>query len=390
MGIRPGSRLKLRTQGSAVGVSTYALGTVTRVAVADPERRRTQVLVARTALPDELDGYAGAVLEDSVSGTPVRFTRTPTIRGIRDTTHLAEGDVVLLSPTGQVRTMFRPGSPNNVIFMTERCNSYCIMCSQPPRADDDSFLVDINLRLIPMMLPPPEFLTITGGEPTLLGEGLFAVIHQLKVCLPTTRVHILTNGRRFSRPSFAREFHGTHHPQVSLGIPLYADNAPDHDYVVQASGAFDQTLQGLYQLAIFNQLVEIRVVLHAHTVPRLPALCEFIYRNLPFVTHVALMGIEIVGFAKANLDGLWHDAEEIGRAVSEAAEMLAIRGMNVSIYNYPLCLLPTTGWRFARRSISDWKQTYAEPCQRCAERGNCGGLFRWAVEKYAGLVRPIS
>ena len=49
-----------------------------------------------------------------------------------------------------------------------------------------------------------------------------------------------------------------------------------------------------------GQKVEIRVVLHKQTYRRLPQLAEFLTRNLLFVNHVALMGLEITGFTRAN------------------------------------------------------------------------------------------
>ena len=67
-----------------------------------------------------------------------------------------------------------------------------------------------------------------------------------------------------------------------LGIPIYSDDPVRHDYVVQAQSAFDQTVMGLHQLARWRIPVEIRVVLHRLTVPRLPMLAEYIYRNFPF------------------------------------------------------------------------------------------------------------
>ena len=55
---------------------------------------------------------------------------------------------------------------------------------------------------------------------------------------------------------------------------------------------------------------------------------------------------------------------------------LALRGMNVSIYNHQLCLLRRPLWRFARKSISDFKNIYLETCQECAVLEECGGLFK--------------
>jgi His-Xaa-Ser system radical SAM maturase HxsC len=176
---------------------------------------------------------------------------------------------------------------------------------------------------------------------------------------------------------------------LSVGIPVYADNAPDHDYVVQARGAFDQTIQGLQQLARHGQFIEIRVVLHALTVPRLKHLAEYIYRNLPFASHVALMGLEITGFTRPNLSKLWIDPFDYQRELEDAVEYLAIRGMNVSIYNHQLCVLPEALWKFARRSISDWKNIYLSVCDGCTVRDKCAGLFNSALLGHSDYLHPL-
>ena len=116
--------------------------------------------------------------------------------------------------------------------------------------------------------------------------------------MPNTALHMLTNGRKFAWSDFTSDFAAVNHPNLSLGIPLYSDIASEHDFVVQAKDAFDQTIMGLHQLARRAQRIEIRVVLHAKTVERLPELAEFIYRNLTFVEHVALMGLENIGYAQ--------------------------------------------------------------------------------------------
>jgi His-Xaa-Ser system radical SAM maturase HxsC len=172
-------------------------------------------------------------------------------------------------------------------------------------------------------------------------------------------------------------------------IPLYADNAPEHDYVVQSRGAFDQTVQGLYQLARYEQQIEIRVVLHKLTIPRLRDLALFIYRNLPFAAHVALMGLEIIGFTRPNLEKLWIDPFDYQRELQAAVEALVTRGMHVSIYNHPLCLLPRPLWKFARRSISDWKNIFFDECQVCAVREECGGFFKSAVRQRSAHLQPF-
>jgi len=218
-----------------------------------------------------------------------------------DLAYLTDGDILRLTPrNGRFRVLYRRNTRFNFLLMTERCNSNCVMCSQPPRDVDDSFLVADCLEIIPLMHPATPQLGITGGEPTLLGDDLFRIIRACKNYLPQTYLHMLSNGRLFSYLSLCQAIAQVGHPDFMIGIPVYSDLPNRHDFVVQAAGAFDQTIRGIMNLKRCQQRIEIRVVLHRHTIDRLPALARFITRNLPFVDHVALMGLAARG--KSPLD----------------------------------------------------------------------------------------
>src|SRR3546814_18422461 len=47
-------------------------------------------------------------------------------------------------------------------------------------------------------------------------------------------------------------------------------------FVVQADGAFDETIRGILNLKKLGQRVEIRMVLHRHTIGRLDRFAEFV------------------------------------------------------------------------------------------------------------------
>lgn len=290
--------------------------------------------------------------------------------------YLAPGDVVRIEPQrGAIRALYRRNSRSNSFLVTERCDNYCVMCSQPPKQRDDSWLVDELMEVLPLVSPETVEIGITGGEPSLLGDHLIALIARCRQLLPRTAVHVLSNGRRFSAPALARALAAVQHPDLMIGIPLYADVADVHDYVVQARGAFNQTVRGILNLKQHRVCVELRFVIHADTVERMVAFARFVARNLLFVDHVALMGLELMGFARSNLDAVWIDPVDYQRELREAVDVLDRSGVSVSIYNHPLCVLDPDLQRFARASISDWKNAYLPECQRCALRGKCGGLF---------------
>ena len=304
--------------------------------------------------------------------------------------YLVAGDIVRVNePAGEIRVLYRRNSRHNVLFFTDRCNSRCLMCSQPPRVVDDGYLVDDILEAITLMAPDTQELCITGGEPTLLGPKLLDVIRAVKRHLPRTALHMLTNGRLFAETRLARDLAAIDHPNFMLGIPLYSDIASRHDFVVQAKGAFDETIRGIMKLKQAKHRIEIRFVIHRQTVDRLPHTARYIARNIPFVDQVALMGLEMMGFTKPNLEALWVDPLDYQSQLRQAVEELNLSKIDVMIYNHQLCILDKELWHFARRSISDWKNIYMPECDECTVREDCGGFFASAVLRYSRHIKPI-
>ena len=118
-------------------------------------------------------------------------------------------------------------------------------------------------------------------------------------------------------------------------------------------------------------------------------MADYIYKNFPFVSHVAFMGMEIEGYAKDNYEDIWIDPKKYAEQISFAAWSLYRRGINVSIYNLPLCLLPKKSWRFARKSISGWKNDYLDVCEKCNVKEDCCGIFTTSGKFQSNSIKPI-
>jgi hypothetical protein len=84
---------------------------------------------------------------------------------------------------------------------------------------------------------------------------------------PGLSLHLLANGRRFADPEFTRRYAAVGLSDLMAGIPIYAPEPGLHDFIVQAAGAFNETVHGILNLASLGQAVEIRVVIQRHTVP---------------------------------------------------------------------------------------------------------------------------
>jgi His-Xaa-Ser system radical SAM maturase HxsC len=351
-------------------------------------RSKSALRVEPGAHPSDNAGFAAILL----GGDAV----TPNAQGLRVSLpetlrYLDEGDVVCIDPTSQrLDVMYRRHSEHNSLLVTERCNSRCVMCSQPPILHDDGYLVDELLQALPLMNRETGELGLTGGEPTLLHDGLLRIIQTARDVLPSTQLHVLSNGRLFAYTAYATRVAAARHPGLIFGVPVFSDVPAYHDLVVQAAGAFDQTIRGLLNLARNGICVEIRVVVHRLTYRRLHELAQFIVRNLSFAEHVAVMGLETVGYTRANMDAVWIDPAEYRQELSDAVVHLDRAGMDVSIYNHQLCVLPRELWRFSRRSISDWKNIYMPECGPCQARAACGGFFAASTRRYSRHIAPIS
>lgn len=332
-------------------------------------------------------GYQAVFRKKDTSRSNISEYRLP-----EELFHLGKGDFISINPENQfTRVLYRGASNQNSILLTERCNHYCLMCSQPPRNVEDDWILEETKQLIRMLPMSTPELGFTGGEPTLYGQGFIDLMHLTKAYLPHSSIHILSNGRSFADIDFARAYAEVDHKDMMLGIPIYSDDPVRHDYVVQAKGAFDETVRGILNLKSLGQKVEIRVVLHKQTIDRLVSLCEFLARNLLFVDHVALMGLEMTGFTRANIDQLWIDPYDYKDTLSKATLLLKSYGMNVSIYNHQRCLINDDVLFANRKSISDWKNEYVPECAGCSKLAECGGFFTSGMlHKYSPNIRPFA
>jgi His-Xaa-Ser system radical SAM maturase HxsC len=263
------------------------------------------------------------------------------------------------------------------------------MCSQPPKDRDDSWLFERARKVVSLLPAGARSLSLTGGEPTLDAGALIGLLEHCQQVAPGLSIHLLSNGRRFAGPAFARRYAAVGLADIMAGIPVYAPEPGLHDFIVQAPGAFDETIHGILNLASPGQAVEIRVVVQRHTVPVLAGLATFIARNLPFVAQVALMGLEMTGLARPNSALVWADPADYQRELAEAVGILVTAGISARIYNHQLCVLDQRLWPYAVRSISDWKNDYLDICRSCSVRDACGGVFTTSGNRLSQHLRPV-
>lgn len=374
-----------RAKGIPVNIDKHLVGKVTRYSYHLDEN--TFLILEGSEI--ELGGkyYLGVLsCQDEYDPT---FSKN-LVYGIPSLDYLAEGDIVAVAMDGGIQVLYRVHSTHNTIMATERCNSNCLMCLQPPKDRNDiQFYYQLNKRLISLIPKDCRELCVSGGEPTLMGQLFYDMMIHIKAELPDAEIHVLTNGRSFAWRHLAEKLRDIDNNKLMLGIPIYSDDYLTHDFIVQSENAYYQTLLGIHNLARLNQRIELRIVLHKLSIPRLKKLARYIYKNLPFAEHVVFMGLEYVGYAPFNEKKLWIDPINYQNELIDAVEFLSTVGMHVSIYNSQLCILPQRLWKFFRKVNSESNFDILHQCSTCSKLQECGGIFDWNLNKYSNFIKPF-
>lgn len=346
---------------------------------------RAALISSAEEASDDFDLYICA------PGVTLAGTGRPYVELPDELAYLSAGDILSVSTDGRrLHVLWRHLSEQNSILLTERCDHYCLMCSQPPRQVDDDWLLGQAFEVMRLLPPDTTQIGFTGGEPTMYGDRLFELLRLASEVAADAGIHVLSNGRRFHDLEFAIGWTEIDNPNLMVGIPIYGAEPTLHDYVVQAHGAFEETVRGIINLARLRQRIEIRVVIHKQTAPYLADIAEFIARNLPFVDQVALMGLEMIGLARANIDAVWIDPIEYRDELAEAVMLLSRRRIKTMVYNHQLCLTDPRVWPYTVKSISDWKNEYHDECGKCSVREACGGFFFSAKYRMSESIRAVS
>ena len=87
------------------------------------------------------------------------------------------------------------------------------------------------------------------------------------------------------------------------------------------------------------------------------------------------MGLEMTGNSAKNKDLVWLPYDEMFNKAENASKFLISNGVDVQIYNFPLCSVSPAYWDICEKSISDYKIEYSVECQKCDLKAICGGVF---------------
>lgn len=292
---------------------------------------------------------------------------------------------------GSAYLAFDLSSNDPALFITNRCNSNCIMCpvSSSVRKHDSIISIETLLQICKQIPDDTYHITITGGEPFFLKKDIFKLFVYLKEKLNRIDYLLLTNGRAFADENYVNWFVDSIPSNILVGIPLHGYNAFIHDEITRTPGSFRQTISGLNNLLERRVDIELRIVVSKININALEKISLFIAENLKGIKCVKFIGLEMLGNAWKNREAVWVDYNKSAKPMEKAITILVMRGIDVGIYNYPLCCIDKQFWPLCAKSITNYKVTYLPECEKCSQKDACGGMFHGTYRLMEGKIAAI-
>lgn len=292
---------------------------------------------------------------------------------------------------GEIFVYYNSESDDNTIFITNKCNSNCIMCPVSDVARKTSDIKDINqiMKICKQIPSDTPHITITGGEPFMLKKDIFIMFEYMKEYLNDIEYLLLTNGRIFADDEYFELFLKSAPDNLMIGIPIHGYDDITHDGITRSKGSFKQTKKGIKKLLAAGIRIEIRIVVSKLNISFINEIADLIIREFKGAYSIKVMGLEMLGNARINFDKVWIDYNEAFSKSKEAIEKMIMHGFDVGLYNFPLCCVDSRFWNIAEKSISDYKVRFLEECEICRKKELCGGMFSGTYRLMKGYIKPI-
>lgn len=301
------------------------------------------------------------------------------------------GDIISISDNGYTSIMYSEHNGEIDVFMTNKCNSNCVMCPLPEtvrrkRQENHEEWVQEYISILP---PYVRYINITGGEPTISQQFFIDMLQTMKEKFTESDFQLLTNGRSAADKVFLQKVLQVVPAGMRFAIPVHSADPGIHDMITQSKDSFIQTDRGIKNLLREQQKVEVRIVVSKKSAETLADTAKYIVNNYKGVFCVNFIGMEMMGSAALNKENLWIDYSEAFKKSKDAIDILVGAGIDVQLYNFPLCAVNRGYWHIAAKSITDYKIRYMDECDECSVKEICGGFFYSTKQIIKPKVTPV-
>lgn len=264
------------------------------------------------------------------------------------------------------------------IPLTFRCNNNCTSCIIDSRlAAKRGHLTWSELKKrIDRLSESCDTVGITGGEPTI-AKHFFKFMAYLRDTRPDIMVFLVSNGRMFSYPEFARRVSGLGIKNLRVGMAIYSHDPAVHDSITMNQGSWEQTAKGIKNLMGLGIRVELRIIVNRLNYASMEDTARYMSSNFIGVERVVFINMKYTGNAFRNREGIFVRYRELAPYTASAVGILLKAGIDVRLFHFPLCTLPDK-YRELATGLTKQKAelTFVEACKDCKSRQDCPMIWK--------------
>ena len=265
-----------------------------------------------------------------------------------------------------------------------KCNSNCIMCTNPTdfrsgRDTKDYAYEKIIERVRGFkehLKTTKENINITGGEPTIHPHFL-KLLKWFRNNFPQNKIVIATNARRFCYPSFAKEALKINN--VVWEISFHGWDKKSGEAIARTPNSFNQTVQGIYNILKNrndSHQIELRVVIIKQNYQFLDKILSFIYKHFPEINRVVLIFNEIEGECEKNFKSVGATYSEVRNILEKELKKWTGKFNELRLYHFPLCVLNYSLWKYVWRTLYQDEVSFLPMCKECLYKKYCLGVHK--------------
>jgi len=275
-----------------------------------------------------------------------------------------------------------------VICIWNKCNSKCLMCSNPSDFQARDPYKDYSFNALKERIDRIKLIDdkiiLTGGEPTIHPDFL-KLLSFIRKKFPSTTIELDTNGRRFSYSSFTKEVLSFNN--INVYTSLHGFDAKTHDAVTRTPGSFSQTVKGIQNLLKYKGLglyeLELRIIITKLTYQYVEKILKFIKGKFPQIDRIVVIFMEMEGQAGNNFKivGLTHS--QFQEFIPGIAKWIP-KFKEFRFYHFPLCMINQSLWKYTWRTLPKYEVTFLPRCENCLYKKYCLGIHKEYLKKVGG------
>lgn len=135
--------------------------------------------------------------------------------------------------------------------------------------------------------------------------------------------------------------------------------------------------------------VEIRLVVNKLNIEDFDNISQLIIKQFRNIEYVSVIAMEMTGNALKNKDKVWVSYKESFTLIANSIKKLVENGIDVKLYNFPICTVESPFWTLCKKSISTEKVRFADECVQCKYKKSCSGIFAGTFKLEKEDIKPI-